>query len=535
MTMDKIDCRSITLTTLSPIHIGSDEDYVPTNFVIKDNLLHYLDMAVLADVLDDNERRELNARQTIGAIQQFFKSRRDRFAPLASHIIGVASDIAQEYEVKAGQPVQRGVGGELTYNMFPITRTAYRTIDFSPYLPGSSLKGSIRTAWLDALNSGKPLQQIAGKGKETNQALQQRLLGYTAGKFENDSLRHLHLADAHHDDEPMPTHILYAVSKKKRPGERNASELKVFLETIPGLLSDAFTGEIRIKDENSLTWQQLCDACNAFYWPQLEAELEHAHLADMLDATWQQTMQDLLNNEFDELGKNHQGFLLRVGKHSGAESVTLNGVRDIKILGKKGSPPTYHRETTEKRFASESREAASGLLPFGWLWVESCQDEYQYLSIAVRDKLRPYTDTLRDAQRERLEQVKQARATWQTAKQAAEQKRIEEEEATRREAEAAQAKAAELASMSENMRQIARLRDEIDKRLAMGRKINVSDQFYGGTMKKLAQQALESLDWSTEEKSALANMLEDRAGKLMNLDAKDLRKQLKLTALRGQA
>ncbi|WP_304055367.1 type III-A CRISPR-associated RAMP protein Csm5 [Nitrosomonas communis] len=526
---NKVDHRSITLTTLSPIHIGCDEDYVPTNFVIEDDLLHYLDTAVLVDVLNDKQRRELGACHTLDVIQRFFKSNRKVLAPLASHIVGVASEIAQAYENRAGQSDNE--------NQFQIARTAYHPIDFSPYLPGSSLKGSIRTAWLDALNSGKPLQQMAEKSKETNHALQQRLLEYTAGKFENDPLRHLHISDAHHEEEPAPTHILYVISKKKRPSEHNTSKLPVILETIPGMLTDAFTGEIRIhlKDKNTLTWQQLCKACNDFYLPQLQAELDHVHLAGILDTQWKEAIKDLLNNELHELGKNCQGFLLRVGRHSGAESVTLNGVRDIKILGKKGSPLTFRSETTEKRFASESKQATGGLLPFGWLWVESCQDEYQYLSIAVRDKLRPYTDTLRDAQRERLEQVEQARTTWLAAIRAGEQKRMEEEEALRREEEVAKAKEAELASMSENMRQIALLRDEIDKRLAMGRKINVSDQFYGGTIKKLALHALENPDWSIEEKNELAAMLEDRAGKLMNLDAKDLRKQLKLATLRGQA
>lgn len=537
---NKVEHRPISLTTLSPIHIGCDEDYVPTNFVIKDNLLHYLDMAILADVLEDNERRELGTSQTIGAIQHFFKSRRDRFAPLARHIVGVASDFAQEYEAKAGQSVQQGNGGELTYNLFPITRTTYRLIDSSPYLPGSSLKGSIRTAWLDAINSGIPLQETPLKGKETNQSLQQRLLGYTAGKFEKDPLRHLCITDAHHSDESAPTHILYAVSKKKRPCEHNASELKVFLEIIPGMLVDAFTSEIRLhsdmgSDKKPISWQQLCEACNDFYWQQLEDEIDHPHLAGMLDATWRQVIKDLLTNELNDLRKHHQGFLLRVGKHSGAESVTLNGVRNIKILGKKGSPPSYRSETTEKRFASENREATHGLLPFGWLWVESCQDEYQYLSIAMRDKLRPHTQALRDAQRDRLEQIEQAREQWQTAKQAAEQKRLQAEETARREEEAAQAKAAELASLSENMRQIALLRDEIDRRLIMGRKIDKNDHFYNSQIKKLALHALESPDWSAAEKGALADMLEDRAAKLMKMDSKDLRKQLKLAALRGQA
>lgn len=534
--MQNTDYRPITLTPLSPIHIGCDEDYVPTNFVIQDNLLHYLDMTMLADLLEDDERRKLGENQTIGAIQYFFKSRRDRFAPLAHHIVGIASDIAQEYETKAGRPVQSHTDGNHTYNLFPISRTSYRSLDLSPYLPGSSLKGSIRTAWLEAINQGRPLLDA----KENNQALQQRLLGYSAGQFENDPLRHLHVADAHHEEDPAPTHILYAVSKKKRPSEHGTPELKVFLETIPGLLSDAFSGEIRIRPDNkdgasNLTWQHLCDVCNAFYWPQLEAELDHTHLAKMLDPAWRQVIQDLLREELAELRAKQQGFLLRVGKHSGAESVTLDVVRDIKILGKKGAPPSYRKETTEKRFASERKDAANNLLPFGWLWVESCQDAYQYLSIAMRDRLRPHTLALREAQQNRLEQIEQARKQRDAARQAAEQKRLQAEQTARLEAAAAQAKATELAKLSENMRQIVQLRDAIDKRLVIGQKIPVSDHFFGGHIMALVQQALASQDWNSEERNALAAMLEERASKLINLDAKDFRKKLKLAALRGQA
>lgn len=149
---NKVDHRHITLTPLSPIHIGCDEDYIPTNFVIKDNLLHYLDMAVLADVLDDKRRDELGKCYTLDTIQRFFKSNRQDFASLASHIVGVANEIAQTYEQMAGQSDNK--------NQFQIARTAYRPIDFSPYLPGSSLKGSIRTAWLDRINCRKPLQRL---------------------------------------------------------------------------------------------------------------------------------------------------------------------------------------------------------------------------------------------------------------------------------------------------------------------------------------------------------------------------------------
>lgn len=452
MIVEFMQIKPITISTLAPVHIGCDEDYVPTNFVIKDNLLHYLDMAVIADELDESERAALGSKQTIGEIQQFFKSKRERFAPLATHLIEVAADIAGDYEKNAGKPTQQVTGGAPVYNLFPIARTAYNPLDATPYLPGSSLKGSMRTAWLNAVNKEQPLKaNDRADKKNINRNLQQRLLGYTSGKFENDPLRHLLIADAHHpeDGEAASSQILYAVSKKKRLSERGSPELKVYLETVHGLLNDAFTGEIRFTGDK-ITWAKLCDACNAFYFPQLQGELNHQHLSPMLDTTWRRLLNDLLNSELNDLRRHHQGFLLRVGKHSGAESVTLNGVRDIKIMGKRGDQPSYRPETTEKRFASQTKKAESGLLPFGWVWVESCDDSYQHVSRSLRDKLRPHASITREAQRERLQKIDEAQQARLLAAQAEERQRLQAIAFERQKADAEAARQTTLSTMTPN-------------------------------------------------------------------------------------
>lgn len=429
MIVEHIKAKKINITTISPIHIGCDEEYSQTNFVIKDHLLHFLDMAVIADELTEAERKALGNYQTEGAIQQFFKSKRDRFAPLATHLVEVAKDIAKDYEAKVGMPTQQSAG-KSEYNFFQIFRTAYNPLDIAPYLPGSSLKGSMRTALLNAKNKGQPLLYE----KETNPELQQRLLGYDKGDFENDPLRHLHIADAHHDEDAQaaPTQILYAVSKKKRVSERGTPELKVFLETIPALLNHAFAGEIRLTGDR-ISWQTLCDACNDFYYPQLEAELNHLNLSGILDAEWRKILSALMVDEIKNLRENRQGFLLRVGKHSGAESLTLNGVRNIKILGKGGAADSNRPETTEKRFASHSKVANSGLLPFGWLWIEACDDAYQHVAISMHDKIQPHSNKLREAQKERLSRIAQtqqlATMTDEEKQAAKKQQQIEQAEA----------------------------------------------------------------------------------------------------------
>jgi len=216
--------HSLAFSTLAPIHIGCDEIYEPSNLVIHDGLLHALDPADLANELTDNERRQLaglaESRDPVGPLQRFFRERAERFSALARHQVAVAPAVADAYQQSAGRPTQRSNDGHATYNVFPMARTAYRPLDNAPYLPGSSLKGSIRTAWLHHLNADSPLTPAEEKDKKgAARSLEQRLLGYTAGKFENDPFRHLALADAHpeEDSTPPPTRVLYAISKKKRP------------------------------------------------------------------------------------------------------------------------------------------------------------------------------------------------------------------------------------------------------------------------------------------------------------------------------
>ncbi len=536
--------RALAISTLSPIHIGCDEVYEPSNFVIHDGLLHALDPADLADSLNASERKQLatlaDQREPIGAIQRFFRDHAERFAGLSRHQVAVAPDIVNEYERNAGKPTQRGPAGEATYNVFPIARTAYRPFDSTPYLPGSSLKGSIRTAWLNHLNRGAELtpNEQADK-RNAARRLQERLLGYAAGKFENEPFRHLGLADAHPEDDvtPPPTRVLYAISKKKRlprDGESLPRGIPIFLETVPDALPAAFHGELRLSGK--IGWNELCDACNRFYQPQLEAELAHPVLGTLLDADWQKLIKSLVDNELADLIKARQGFLLRVGRNSGAESVTLDGLRDIKILGKQGEKPTYRSATTQKRFASLSKAGAGNLLPFGWLWVNACDDAHRHLSDGLHQKLAARSSALREAHQAqllRLEDQQEARAAA-SAEAARQQQAIAAAEQARIESEVA--RQAALASMSPNLRRIEEFKASFAARaeqLRGGRERQNGD--YHARARKLALEALAGAEWSAEEKCAAADAIAEWLPKVVEKIDKDQLKKLKLSALRGLA
>lgn len=534
--------RALTISTLGPIHVGCDEVYEPSQFVIHGGLLHALDPADLAADLSDNERKQLAAladrRDPIGPLQCFFRDRAERFAALSRHQVAVAEAIAAEYEQKAGKAVQKGDDGRPVYKLFPIARTAFRPIDAAPYLPGSSLKGSIRTAWLNRQNRGLELPpEDMRDRKNRSRRLQERLLRYQTGRFEDDPFRHVALADAQPEEDglPPPTRVLYAVSKRKQPKENEPRGIDVFLEALPEALPGVLHSEIRLAGSGNIRWNTLCDACNAFYRPQLEADLNHDILGNLLDHDWKCLIGSLIGGELGELMEARQGFLLRVGRHSGAESVTLEGVRDIKILGKRGDPPTFRSATTQKRFASLTKAGERGLLPFGWIWVDAADDAHRHLTDAVLAKLAARSAPLREAHADRLvEREAIAARRQQAAVERARQHQMEEAEALAT-AQAEAARLAALEKMSANARRIEAFRTAFaDRKRQLGASKEKQNADYHGRARKLAQDALEGPDWTAEEKRAAADAIAEWLPQVVEKIDKDALKKLKLSALRGQ-
>lgn len=544
--------RPLTISTLSPIHIGCGEDYEPSNFVIHAGLLHVLNAADLAGALDDADRRRLSQaalddHAPIGAIQRFFAGNAERFAGLACRQVAIVGALERKYRQDAGRPTQ-GSGGDAVYNNFRFGRTAYRPLDGAPYMPGSALKGSIRTAWLNRVNDGRPLlPEENPKTPGTGKQMEQRLLHYQAGNFENDPFRHLALADAQPDEDlPPPTRILYAVSKRKRhplPGEAQPKqELSVFLETIPEAWPAAFHGEIvcttrgdGARSDVRWTWNDVCDACNTFYRRQLEAELDHQVLGNQLDGAWKRLLQQLLRGQLDELIGARQGFLLRVGRHSGAESVTLDEVRRIKILGPKvdgRQTHDYRRETTQKRFAGDIAGADRDLLPFGWVWVESCDDRHRHLADSVRARLAQHSAALREEHADRLLRLEEAQRQRADANAQAASRRQEREAAALAAEESRLARERELAAMSPNRRRVERFCEEFADRFAQLRQRPYRPN--GPDHAKARALAREAAAWPLDERIRAADAIEEWLPKVVHItDMKSERKKLGLAALRA--
>jgi len=580
--MKIFDSYRMYITPLSPIHIGTGESYEPTNYVIEDGVLHEFDTGAVMAAFSEAERAKLLGIATgkpdanmIEAVQRFFYERREPLMGHAIQHVPVLPGVAGLYARRVGQTANREADGNKVVNRLEIDRTSFNPINRQPLLFGSSLKGAMRTALLNRENDGERLLKVedrrtkkrSDENNQNNQELQNRLFKFSPGKFELDPMRLVQLADAPWSGElGLPAaQVHLAVNRKKveikdkqgnvRKSQAESKDLYQILECIPGWRYRAFTGQINLQSVSGVpamgrngklqlpasnlhfSAKSIAQACNAFYLPILEDELALLRERKYLGQRWGQAIQKMLNAARDKM-QHSEAFLLRVGRHSGAESVTLNGVRQIKIMKGMGEQPEYLDTAKTLWLAADAKDQATDLLPFGWLLVElqpisTTTSDWPELKAACEPYLadaRAFAKKLAD-QQVRLNQ----------AKAAAEAKRREEAEAARIAAEQeiqrqkAEAKRlAKLQQLTPNLRWIEQFKDEFaDRTNQLRGSKDRQNTDYHQRAQKLAKEALESADWTAEEKYAAADAIAEWLPKVIERIDKDALKKLKLAALRG--
>lgn len=344
------DC---TIKVLTVVHIGSDEFYDPTAFKVdrvKRELLHFDPFEVLPK-LSKSELAQFTAACTKGTpasllhVYRFF----DRLN-LDGRRIPVSQDFVNHYD-NVLRKQEREFEREL--NRFQIARTQYLSNDQRPYIPGSSIKGAIRTGVLNHLAKIK----TSGERQRFNSAreLEQFLLEYS--RVNEDPFRFLKISDFM-PTENVKTEICYGVNIKKNMEFRQARGPIQILEIIKA--QSTFKGSIAIEDitltnsRTKISAKDIFKYCNDFYVSEFNREAKELAPAGFA----------LRYNQ----GQEDSRYLLRIGKHSGAESVTIAPFRSILIRGQRGQSRTAKGATTIW-LASKVRRpnSARDLIPFGWI------------------------------------------------------------------------------------------------------------------------------------------------------------------------
>lgn len=388
----RVQSLKIRLHILSPIHIGCDDVYEPISFVIdeKKRKLIAFDPFDFVTGLSEKQRAEFTkicSGENILAIMKFIKNNSMK---ITGREVDIASGLIEHYKkILQLQTFDK----KQVINQFEINRTAYNQQTNQPYIPGSSLKGSIRTAYLsvrasvtktmkywERLLNAQELQNPAvtynqiGR-RQVAKELEQNLL---KGSFNTDPFRMVKVSDLLPAGE-VKTKIVYAINKKKektdRPTLAERGGVYQIFETIqPG---SVFEGILNIwQPENGsgikepIDIERLKSSLHKFYVPLLENEIKTLKNIDI-----PVPLINTINDQFKgRIGTT--AFVISLGRHSGAEAVTIEGNRYIRIMKGKDREGRMRYEyldhATTIWLASESPRPANngGLFPFGWAVIE---------------------------------------------------------------------------------------------------------------------------------------------------------------------
>ena len=405
MKTKRIKC---VIKTFSPVHIGCDDLYEPTGFAVDDktNSLVVFDPVSFINSLNQDDRNrfsEICKKGTIESIIEIYRFLRNR--PLRGKSVSFCKGFKSHYDNVLGLPSNKIKNG---LNKFEIHRTAYSPFDQRPYIPGSAIKGALRTAYLNKL-ANKTTDSYSNineykKDRNGNKKLEEKLLKLDrekpGDKISKDPFRLVKVSDFMPAGD-IKTKIFYIINKKKTNSQKEAKGPYQILETIlPGA---CFTGEITIEAPQSknavsfaIDYKELFESLNLFYSKEKlreDKELENINI----------------NSPLVPQHTGHDAAIIRTGRHSGAESVTIEKYRDISI--KKGQTESYVSDhSTTLWLASENQSSLNNiaLLPLGWSIINVLTHETEELLIKnekeYRDRTKDALNMEKTAKKEILEQ-----------------------------------------------------------------------------------------------------------------------------------
>ncbi len=335
--------KTFRLKTLTPIHIsdGSEGDIIPSEYVISDSgQLHKINLSMLIENLPADslaEATDLMDKEDFVGIRNLIQSTWKNLPAIFSDCIEYsmnAGDVKSYYDNLQNENV------ESQLLVTPFIRSARKI-----FIPGSSVKGALRTAYISELykngidENDKRDLLMEGKALGCNKKIKRNEGVQIKFDVEKDPFKALKIADS--SSLAMASTVnKVEVIKKGKNGKFNdeMKGTKIFAEFVnSGVEIDI---EVRLDTRyfrvpsgvgRKLSFEDIMKSCKTFY----KRLLIHEHDAFFKDFDKQASNSQIsvLYNEFITLNEEKDSFVLRIGKHSGRNSMSLN------LINKKGIEP----------------------------------------------------------------------------------------------------------------------------------------------------------------------------------------------------
>lgn len=357
----------LKLTAITPLHIGTGEDYDPTNYVIDSGYLYEFDEYKFFERLPSNMKDRFtevakNGAESLFEIHSLIKKHKKQAVESAILKVEVTKGIDKDYENKVGRAVQNEGGRRVqktkVFNRFQIARTIRETNSKKVYIPGSSLKGALSTAYQEGIYKQSPSKWKEYFEKPLNNIFKNFLVSDTKVIKADAKIGYI-LNKERFEDEPL--------------GPSNKMEVikdgSIFETTI------SFRG---YEAPQMVDFNFLKEWCDKHYLALFRQSFEPYTMfkGQKVDDYTNEYYPDDFYKKYKNFTPKENQFLIRVGKHSGARAVTIDGMREIRVKVSGGGPrrkpnkwETLDQETTTWMFGERERDEAN-LLPMGWVLCE---------------------------------------------------------------------------------------------------------------------------------------------------------------------
>lgn len=422
------------VSTLAPVHLGTGQDYESTSYVIADGVMYAFSDSALFKALKPNHFKQISDAADRGdrglvAIQKLLREQKDELKQHSEQLIAIGAGVEQFYDKRMNEDGKN-------FNQMLLPKTAAEMYSGRPFIPGSAIKGAIRTALMNKKVRENP--RLKPDSREKTLDILQKVHEFK--KVNDDPFKTIKVADATGATQTLHKKIVLVNSQHWDDAKKSKSARPALLESIAAGQINAFLTDLRLwSAEHGKRVVQSCvdlvKQVNDYYLKQLKDELTRNSDAGYYGSSYNRALQDLLQDQqFANAISTGQAMLLRLGKFSGAVSKTLDDVRSIKILGQKGSPAKYKSLPNEQRLVASTENGSSNCEPLGWVVLTQKDIELKALSAfakAVYDqdeqlqKLASVAEEL-EQKRHALQQKAAAKAQAEAAEAAAEAEKAQQ-------------------------------------------------------------------------------------------------------------
>ena len=321
------------ITTLSPLHIGSGEEYeLNFNLLYKDGFIYIYDEFKLVEFFI---LKNIEIPTKIEALKENILRFKDEIISSNLHKRKIFSSFTQ-----ISKPVLEQVS---TQN--------------NPIITGSSIKGAIKTAYIYRMVQNDEFKKEQDDFKIKNKLINEKkdLIKRIDGKITNITktiFRNLKISDSF---TPLSTQIFKSINIKKEKSHQSKRGEKVnqianFTESIKVGESTEIT--INISDKY---FDDLKTVCNEYYQLAFNKEFDNYFLNKL---------------KFPKINLKPNQFLLNIGRFSGAELKSIDEIRRLSRTGADVDWETSARTYALEKNIQDNTYFENSLLPFGWLLCE---------------------------------------------------------------------------------------------------------------------------------------------------------------------